>query len=207
MPSFYVGMNDPLKGNPLNAPFDAVIFDLFDSGSASSRRSTPWLREAPEQRARIARRHTVFNSKPISIVSVAGLNDDLNVPIIPGTCGTCHDSPNIGNHSLPVPLNIGAGDLDSSLYFSYLPIITLQNKTTHELEQTTDPGRALVTCAWRDVGRIKGPVLRGLASRAPYFHNGSARTLNEVVDFYDTRFNIGFKDDEKADLIAFLNAL
>jgi hypothetical protein len=34
------------------------------------------------------------------------------------------------------------------------------------------------------------PILRGLASRAPYFHNGSARDLDEVVDFYNTRFNL-----------------
>ena len=34
-------------------------------------------------------------------------------------------------------------------------------------------------------------MLRALASRAPYFHNGSAATLEDVVDFYDTRFSIG----------------
>ncbi len=34
-----------------------------------------------------------------------------------------------------------------------------------------------------DIGKVKGPILRGLASRAPYLHNGSARTLDEVLDF------------------------
>jgi cytochrome c peroxidase len=57
------------------------------------------------------------------------------------------------------------------------------------------------------VGRLKGPILRGLASRAPYFHNGSADSLNDVLDFYNTRFNIGLKPQEKRDLIAFLNSL
>ena len=47
-------------------------------------------------------------------------------------------------------------------------------------------------------------MLRGLAARPPYFHNGSAADLGEVVDFYDTRFAIGFTDREKADLVAFL---
>ncbi len=207
IPSFYVGINDPLGGNPRNLPFTPVIFNLFDSWS----RLSPWRvlspRGSAEQRASIVRGQTVFNSKPISIVNVAGLNDDLNVPSIPGTCGTCHDSSNLGNHSLPVPLNIGVGDLDSPLDISYLPVFTLQNKTTNEIKRTTDPGRALVTGAWKDVGRVKGPVLRGLASRAPYFHNGSARSLSDVVDFYNTRFNIDFTDQEKADLIAFLNSL
>lgn len=43
--------------------------------------------------------------------------------------------------------------------------------------------------------------------RAPYFHNGSAKTLQDVVEFYDQRFNIGFTDEEKEDLVAFLLAL
>ena len=149
----------------------------------------------------------MFNSKPINIAGVAGLNDDLNVPSIPGTCGTCHDSPSIGNHSMPAPLNIGVGDIDSPLDIGYLPVFTLQNKNTSEITRTTDPGRALITGAWKDIGRLKGPVLRGLSSRAPYFHNGSARTLGDVVDFYNTRFSIGFSSQEKEDLIAFLSAL
>jgi cytochrome c peroxidase len=46
-----------------------------------------------------------------------------------------------------------------------------------------------------------------LAARAPYFHNGSAATLQDVVEFYDQRFTIGLTDQEKADLVAFLNSL
>jgi cytochrome c peroxidase len=126
---------------------------------------------------------------------------------IAGTCGTCHDTPNIGNHSLPVPLNIGVANLNSPLDVSYLPVITLRNKLTKQTVQTTDPGRALITGNWKDIGKMKGPVLRGLASRAPYFHNGSARTLSDVMDFYDERFNIGLTAREKSDLIAFLSAL
>ena len=48
---------------------------------------------------------------------------------------------------------------------------------------------------------------RGLAARAPYFHNGSAATLAEVVDFYDTRFAMHLTAQEKADLVAFLRSL
>ena len=90
---------------------------------------------------------------------------------------------------------------------SYLPVFTLKNKTTGDTLQTTDPGRALITGNWADIGKVKGPILRGLASRAPYFHNGSAESLADVLTFYDKRFNIGFTAQEKADLIAFLNAL
>ena len=105
------------------------------------------------------------------------------------------------------PLNIGVGDVTSPLDISYLPVFTLVNNTTGETVQTTDPGRALVSGKWADIGKVKGPILRGLASRAPYFHNGSAATLEDVLDFYDKRFNIGFTAQEKADLAAFLKSL
>jgi cytochrome c peroxidase len=54
---------------------------------------------------------------------------------------------------------------------------------------------------------MKGPILRGLPARAPYFHNGSAANLSDVVNFYEKRFDVGFTAQEKADLIAFLNSL
>jgi len=46
-----------------------------------------------------------------------------------------------------------------------------------------------------------------VATRAPYFHNGSAADLEAVIDFYDQRFGIGLTGDEKADLVAFLSSL
>jgi cytochrome c peroxidase len=71
----------------------------------------------------------------------------------------------------------------------------------------TDPGRALITGNCADIGKVKGPILRGLTARAPYFHNGSAATLLDVVNFYDQRFNIGFTQQQKQDLVNFLNTL
>jgi cytochrome c peroxidase len=88
-----------------------------------------------------------------------------------------------------------------------MPLYTLRNKTTGELRQVTDPGRALISGKWKHIGRFKGPMLRNLAARAPYFHNGSAADLDAVVDFYDTRFQIGLTAGEKSDLVAFLRSL
>jgi cytochrome c peroxidase len=65
----------------------------------------------------------------------------------------------------------------------------------------------MISGKWRDINRFKGPILRGLAARAPYFHNGSAATLEDVVEFYETRFDIGLSAREQADLVAFLRAL
>ena len=134
-----------------------------------------------------------------------GLNDDLNLEVIPGTCTTCHDTPNAGDHSVPAPLDIGIAD--ASRRTPDLPLYTLRNLQTGQTVQTTDPGRALLTGKWKDIGRFKGPVLRGLAARAPYFHNGFAADLAAVVDFYDTRFTLNLSDQEKSDLIAFLQTL
>lgn len=50
-------------------------------------------------------------------------------------------------------------------------------------------------------------VLRGIAARAPYFHNGAAADLHELVNFYDQRFSMHLTDGQKSDLVAFLNSL
>jgi hypothetical protein len=198
---FFVGINDsfpPSFGfNPFGTPFNPAIFNLFAA----------WTNSGSAARASVARGQTVFNTKPIDIVGVAGINDTLGVTSLVGTCGTCHDSPNVGNHSVSAPLNIGVGDLTSPLNVSYLPVFTLQNTTTGATVQTTDPGRAMITGLWADVGKLKGPILRGLAARAPYFHNGSAASLSDVITFYNTRFNVGFTAQEEADLLAFLKTL
>ena len=88
-----------------------------------------------------------------------------------------------------------------------MPLYTLRHKVSGATVQTTDPGRALISGKWNDIGRFKGPILRGLATRAPYFHNGSAKDLHAAVDFYDTRFGMGLTADEKNDLVAFLQTL
>ena len=72
---------------------------------------------------------------------------------------------------------------------------------------TSDPGRALITGKWADIGRFKVPALRGLVNRPPYFHNGLASNLDEVLEFYQRRFDIDLSREEQRDLIAFRSAL
>jgi cytochrome c peroxidase len=197
---FFIGINDPLGGNPSGAAYNPASMTLFDAW-ANLRSNT----RQNASRAAVARGQQIFNSKPIAITGVAGLNDKLNMPLIQGSCTLCHDSPNVGNHSVSVPLDIGVSD--GSRRTADLPLYTLRNKSTGQTIQTSDPGRALITGKWQDIGKVKGPVLRGLAARPPYFHNGSAARLEDVVDFYDNRFSIGFSAQEKADLVAFLRSL
>ena len=207
---FYIGINDPLGLNPKGIPFSPVIFTNFAAWAGlQSSHGDDAEEDAEEEdqgrtaaRLAVARGEELFNSKRIDITGVKGLNDDLGVVSIPGTCGTCHDSPNVGNHSVAAPLDIGL--TDASRRTPDMPLYTLKNKSTGQTVQTTDPGRALITGKWKHIGRFKGPILRGLAARAPYFHNGSAATLADAVRFYNDRFGIGLTEAEISDLAAFL---
>jgi cytochrome c peroxidase len=199
--AFYFGINDTLVGDYRSgAPFAPTVMTLYDAWSEVEGQGP-----ITQARRSIARGQQIFNTKPIAIRGVGGINDDLGIDVLPGTCTTCHNAPNAGNHSIPMPLNLGL--TDASRRTPDMPLYTLRNKTTGDLAQTTDPGRALITGKWKDIGRFKGPTLRALAARAPYFHNGMARDLAAVVDFYDMRFAIELTPEEKADLVAFLRAL
>ncbi len=206
---FFIGINDPLGNNPKGTKFDPNIFDLYKYW-----RTLRGNDMASRQRESIARGEKLFNTTKINITGVSGLNDELGKPAIAGFCGTCHDTPNVGNHSVKAPLDIGIADAGKDappdLDIAGLPVFTLT--CTHgplagKVYVVTDPGRALISGQCKDIGRLKGPVLRGLASRAPYFHNGSAATLMDVVNFYDDRFKLGFTNTDKEDLVNFLNAL
>lgn len=204
---FFLGINDPVGLNPTGAPFDSKAFTIFNAWAA--------IRTALDDpyasgRQAIVRGQALFNTRPITLAGIPGLNGQTfpNGVTLPdsfiGTCTTCHDSPNAGNHSVKAPLNIGLTD---PAVAPYLPVYTLRNVKTQDTVETTDPGRAMQTGKWADIGRFKGPVLRALAARPPYFHNGSAATLEAVIEFYEKRFQLGLTPQEKSDLAAFLRAL
>jgi len=194
--NFYIGINDNVA-DPYG-PFDGSAMRLYGG----------WEHDRNPERRAVARGESLFNTRQIALSGVKGLNDNPyfgSPPLVLGTCTTCHNTPNVGNHSISIPLDIGVAD--AARRTPDMPLYTLRHKVTGEVVQTTDPGRALVTGAWNDVGRFKGPILRGLASRAPYFHNGSAATIEDAVGFYDDRFGMALTRQEKADLVAFLRTL
>jgi hypothetical protein len=207
---YYFGINDTVAGDyRTSTPFTPIAMTVYDAWAEVQPDETiadPALQaRVAAARSAIARGQAIFNTKPIALQDVRGLNDALGMATIPGTCTTCHNAPNVGHHSVPLPLDIGVSD--ESRRSPDMPLYTLRNKSTGEVVRTTDPGRALISGKWKDMARFKGPILRGLAARAPYFHNGLAKDLDEAVDFYDTRFGIGLSPQEKADLVAFLRTL
>jgi cytochrome c peroxidase len=110
-----------------------------------------------------------------------------------GECAECHKGPNFSDEKF-ANIGVGMGRVNP------------------------DPGREDVTQKRGDWGRFKVPTLRDLASRAPYMHDGSVKTLGEVLDIYaqgglpnprlDTRLTPFYLDEEtRRDLLAFLDSL
>ena len=214
--SYYPGINDAFGQDPKGAAFNKVVFTLFQA----------WEGSANPAQASIARGEDLFNSAPMQITDVPGINDNpaLGSPaVFAGMCGTCHDTPNIGTHSLPLTFDIGTSHLTASetdaniiaglqaLSAPTLPVYQLTGCANASgspvVYATTDPGAALFTGQCADVNRLKVPALRGLAARAPYFHNGSAANLSQVVQFYSTRFQMNLNPQQLVDLQNFLAAL
>jgi hypothetical protein len=229
---YHPGINDVLGGDPNGSPFNSNAFSIFASWQNLSTRRDPddFLDRTAARRA-IAAGEVTFNTHPITIRGVRGLNDNPALGgEIAGFCTSCHDTPNVGDHSVALPLDIGTShslaqetdpaiaaglaQLSSPNVPVYLitgcpdPFATATGPSNPPTSfYTTDPGKALITGKCSDFNRGKGPVLRGLAARAPYFHNGAARNLTEIVNFYNQRFQMGLTDTETANLIAFLNSL
>lgn len=198
----YFGINDNLGDYQTHEPFDPEAFTLYNS----------WANSALAVRAAVARGEDIFNNRPMTISGVAGLNGSVGTPFNPplpdsftGSCTTCHNMPNSGSHSIVAPLDIGISD--ASRRTPDMPLYTFKKMPNGPTVQTTDPGRALISGKFDDMGKFKGPILRGLATRAPYFHNGSAKDLDAVVDFYNDRFGMNLTAQEHNDLVAFLGTL
>jgi cytochrome c peroxidase len=110
-----------------------------------------------------------------------------------GECAECHSGPDFTTEKFA---NIGVG-MDRA---------------------NPDLGRFAITKKRNDMGKFKVPTLRDLAHRSPYMHDGSIKTLGEVLDLYakggepnphlDTRLAPFYLDEEtKRALLAFLDSL
>ena len=227
---YYPGINDSLGADPTGKAFDEAAMTLFAPWANLQRDDDGDAEGRDAARRAIAAGEQLFNSAPVQISNVRGLNDNaaLGKPqSFVGHCTSCHDTPGVGNHSLPLPLDIGTahtplagmeGDPSiaaalAQLSMPDLPVYLISGcpnpfaPTEPESFYTSDPGKALITGQCSDSNRLKGPVLRGLAARAPYFHNGAAADLREVVNFYNERFSMQLNEDQKSALVAFLNSL
>ncbi len=144
-----------------------------------------------------------------------------------GNCGNCHE---IGWESALFTdnlfYNLGVGfqklkpifparmkELNASMKENRSPNYDMLSDI-----QRAELGRFNVTQSLSDLGRFKTPTLRNIAVTGPYMHDGSLKTLEEVVEFYDEGgvsnpildggiYPLKLTEQEETDLLAFLRAL
>ncbi len=199
--------------------FGVPLFRWFDMWNPASG-------ETAEQRGfreSVARGHDVFFIRPFFISDTTHINTVGMGNPMKRTCATCHNSSMVGTDLSAGWVDLGTTNLPHARESVENPWTTDKHElplfkiTCNEdarphpflgrVIYTQDPGRALISGKCYDVGSMVMGQFRGLAARAPYFTNGSASSLRDLVDFYDRRFNIGFTEQEKVDLTNFLSVL
>ncbi len=174
------------RGGPEFAAAEGKVqgrFNLYDA----------WIGSNRPMRAQIARGQEIFNS------TNAANNR---------SCNGCHNIVNNGQNMNGTLFNIGTSD--GSRAKPDMAIYTLKRKGSDpgvDEVTSTDPGRGIRSGLWNDVNKFKTPNIRGLAARAPYFHNGIAETLLDVIRHYEAALGFVYTAQEEADLVAFLKAL
>jgi hypothetical protein len=170
------------KGGPANAieqPLVNARFDLFDA----------WKDSSNPSRRRIYRGQEIFNNENVA----SGR-----------TCRGCHNAANNGQNVNGTLFDVGASRPE---FGPGKAVYTFQSRVTDEIVESTDPGRGIRNGVFADLNKFKTPNIRGLAARAPYFHNGIAATIPAVIDHYEAALGFDFTDQEETDLAAFLAAL
>ncbi|HEX7718361.1 MAG TPA: hypothetical protein VF389_01025, partial [Woeseiaceae bacterium] len=196
-----------LGNNPVNRVFGD--FSMWATGNDDAPPSNV------NHRASVARGAGVFFDRRFMIRDVTGLNDKGLGNPFHRSCGSgCHNTTLMGMDLAPGFMDLGLNNLPWANNRSDLPLFRIvcdESADPHPYLgreiYSHDPGRALITGRCAHVGQTMTQQMRGLASRAPYFANGSSQSLRELVDFYDRRFNIGYTEQEKQDLVNFLGVL
>jgi cytochrome c peroxidase len=185
---------------------NGTTFDEFSAWSAAS---------LAETRQSIARGEAIFNTRTFTVSNVAGFNDLVSDNAFVATCSTCHSQMHGGTDVIPnSQRDLGvAGDSPAAFPAPDLPefqLTCLNGAATAfngSAVVTSDPGQAILTGKCSDIGKFTVPQLRALAARAPYFHDGSAATIGDVIKFYVKRFGIQLSAQERLDLMNFLLSL
>lgn len=169
--------------------------------------------EEIEYRQSVARGARVFRERMFLITDSAGINSPIGFgnPVL-NACAFCHNMSQMGNDVAPGQVDLGTTVMPFANNAPHLPLFRVtctEDPHPHygETIYTYDPGFALITGRCADVGKITLQSLRGLAARAPYFSNGTASDIPAIIDYYERRYNIGYSEQERQDLINLMEAL
>lgn len=183
-----------------------------------------WDRISPEDAARltkeqlafrqsVARGARTFRDKTFLISDSAGINSRIGFGNpVRNSCVFCHNMTQMGNDVAPGQVDLGTTTQPFADPMPDLPLFRITClKTPHphygRVFYTMDPGFALTTGRCADAGKITLQSMRGLSARAPYFSNALAKDLRGVVDYYDRRYDIGYTEQEKQDLVNLMSVL
>jgi hypothetical protein len=198
-----------LGNNPVNRVFGSFEMWLNPSGKGNAETTAQ-----QEFRASVARGASVFFDKRFFIKDVGVYNDKgLGNPFKRSCASGCHNTVLTGMDLAPGFMDLGLNNWpwnqreDLPLFRATCHDDAVPQSYLGRVVYTHDPGRALVTGKCRDIGASMTQQMRGLAARAPYFMGGASDSLRELVDFYDRRFNIGYTEQEKQDLVNFMSVL
>lgn len=201
-----------LGNNSINRVFGT--FAMW-AGPAAPDRSSSAAGERDAFRRSVARGADLFYLRRFMIRDVGDYNDKGLGNPFHRSCGSgCHNMTLMGTDLAPGYMDLGLNNFPWANNRPDLPLFKVvcdaEARPQSYLGRTIythDPGRALITGKCIDVGATLTQQMRGLAARPPYFANGSAASLRELVDFYDRRFNIGYTEQEKQDLVNFMTTL
>lgn len=199
-----------LGNNPFNRVFGTFAMWLEPPAADA----TAEERDQAAFRASVARGAQTFSGKRFIIKDVGVYNDKgLGNPFKRTCASGCHNTVLAGMDLAPGFMDLGLNNWpwaqrdDLPLFKAVCRDEAKPQSYLGRVIYTHDPGRALVTGKCNDLGASMTQQLRGLAARAPYFMTGSSANLRELVDFYDRRFNIGYTEQEKQDLVNFMGTL
>ena len=206
---FYFGINDVVSGDYRSgALFDAErISPLRRMGARQAQRRRSRRRASRRCPRAVARgQSAVQHQADRHHRRQAGSTTISASRRSTGTCTTCHDTPNAGNHSIPAPLDIGLAD--ASRRTPDLPLYTLRNRR-HAADSPDDRSGPRA-----DHRQVEGhrPLqgadpARARGARAVLPQRLRTRSARRSSTSTTTRFGIGLTDQEKRDLVAFLRAL
>jgi hypothetical protein len=206
-PEVLVTAKPHVSGNNWNTP----IFDTFDAWVKPRAGDTPKQRAFRES---VVRGYAIFTDRPLWIRDVQHFNTIGMGNPYKRNCVICHAVRYLGNDTSPGVMDIGLSNKPWSPDQPWLPLFKVTCRKDVDphvylgrVIYTHDPGRALISGKCEDVGSLVMQQLRGLAARAPYFADGAAKDLRELVDFYDRRFAMNLSERDKTDLINFLTVL
>jgi cytochrome c peroxidase len=213
---FTVNMSDPALAalrDPNDPMFQTLVNDPFYTVAATTpaqkrgqkvfEKSCMTCHNTPNVFSNLANVEPVGNGERTAVFPAFGPNVGRNFNV-----GVSERN----KHGLRFTADNGDGTFETVV----LPLAN-EDGSTNMHTVTFDVGLAATTARSEDIGRFKVPQLRRLKDLAPYFHDNSADTIEEVVDYFNSdhynhskdgkRFPIHLNANKRADLIEFLNIL